>query len=132
MAGINKAGDWVRPVTGDHHGLFLAQCGIDRRWPVILDVVQFGYQRQLDDPAQPENFLIERGSPWQLSKQLPREEAYGRVRPFLDEGPRLLGNRGKAVLEAEATENGEASLALIEPAAAISLLCALPRRSIKS
>jgi hypothetical protein len=125
VAGINKAGDWVRPVSGGHHGLFLAQCGIDQHWPGVLDVVQFGYLRQLNDPAQPENFLID-DSAWRLSKQLLREEAYGRLRRFRTEGPLLLGNRGKAVPGEEAAENGEASLALIEPTAAVSLLLRPP------
>ncbi|HXR59873.1 MAG TPA: hypothetical protein VN732_00940 [Solirubrobacterales bacterium] len=125
VAGVNKAGEWVRPVSGGHHGLFLAQCGIGRHWPGVLDVVQFGYLRQLDDPAQPENFLID-GSAWRLSKQLPPEEAYGRLRRFRAKGPQLLGNRGKAVPEEEAAENGEGSLALIEPTAAVSLLMRPP------
>lgn len=125
VAGINRSGDWIRPVSGGHHGLFFAQCGVDGRWPALLDVVRFGYERRLEDPAQPENFLID-GSPWELCGQVSRVEAYRRLRRFLAEGPALLGNRGRAVPEDEAAENDEASLALVEPASPISFLMRSP------
>lgn len=115
IAGINRGRKWVRPVSGAPHGLFLAQCAVQGRWPEPLDVVRFGYQEPLADPTQPENVLID-GSPWELCRQLSSVEAYERLRSVLAEGPELLGNQGKAVLEKEAAEGVEASLALIEPA----------------
>jgi hypothetical protein len=114
IAGITREGEWVRPVSGGAHGLFKAECEVEGRWPELLDVVSFGYAKNLDDPAQPENVLID-GSAWELQKQLPREGAYARLAPFLSDGPALLGNHGKAVPEDDAAQGTEASLALIEP-----------------
>lgn len=125
VAGINRAGEWVRPVSGGPHGLFQTECGVDGRWPEVLEVVRFGYEKRLEDPAQPENVLID-GSPWELQKQMPREEAFGRLRNYLAEGPTLLGNRGKAMPEEEAAKGVDASLALIEPAAGVSLIMRPP------
>lgn len=125
VAGLNKSGEWVRPVSGAHHGLFLTECGIAGRWPEVLDVVRFDYVRRLEDPAQPENLLID-GSQWELRKKVPRAEAYERLRGYRDQGPLLFGNRGKAVPEDEAAEIVDASLALIEPASGISLLMRPP------
>jgi hypothetical protein len=121
VAGITREGKWVRPVSGAPHGLFKAECGMEGRWPEVLDVVRFGFDKTLEDPAQPENVLID-GSAWELRRQLAREEAYGRLGPFLADGPLLLGNRGKAMTEDEATEGVDASLALIEPSAVNFLL----------
>lgn len=125
VAGITKSGEWVRPVSGGPNGLFQTECGVDGRWPEVLDVVRFGYEKRLDDPAQPENVLID-GSPWELRKRVPREEAYERLGGFLAEGPALLGNRGKAMPEKEAAKGVDASLALIEPAAGVSLIMRPP------
>jgi hypothetical protein len=121
VAGITREGRWVRPVCGAGRGLFKAECAVDGRWPELLDVVRFGYEGPLEDPAQPENMLID-GSPWELRKRLPREEAYGRLGRILADGPLLLGNRGKAMPEENAAEGVEASLALIEPASVTFLL----------
>ncbi|HEX6456636.1 MAG TPA: hypothetical protein VF009_08985 [Solirubrobacterales bacterium] len=114
VAGITRSGEWVRPVSGESHGLFKAECEVEGRWPELLDVVRFGYAERLADPAQPENVLID-GSPWELRKELAREGAYERLAPFFSDGPTLLGNYGKAMSEEDATEGVEASLALIEP-----------------
>ena len=91
----------------------------------MLDVVRFDYVKRLDDPVQPENLLID-NSPWELRKKIPPGEAYQRLRGYLNQGPRLLGNRGAAVKEDEALENADGSLALIEPTAEISLLMRPP------
>ncbi len=125
MAGINRAGQWVRPVSGGHQGLLLAECGIGGEWPEVLDVVRFGYVERLEDPVQPENLLID-DSDWELRKRIPPGEAYERLCAYLDQGPRLLGNRGAAVKEDEAVENADGSLALVEPTAGISLLMRPP------
>jgi hypothetical protein len=127
VAGIDRSGEWVRPVSGGPHGLFLTECGIGGEWPEVLDVVRFGYGRRLEDPIQPENLLID-GSRWKLIKRIPSEEAYGRLRGYVERGPRLLGNRGAAVTESEALENGDGSLALIEPNTGISLLMRPPEK----
>lgn len=125
VAGINKSGRWVRPVSGDHQGLLLSECGIDGDWPEVLDVVRFGYVNRLEDPVQPENLLID-GSHWELRKKIPPREAYERLGGYLDQGPRLLGNRGAAIKEEEAIEHADGSLALVEPTAGISLLMRPP------
>jgi hypothetical protein len=121
VAGITREGEWVRPVSGEPHGLFRVECAVDGRWPEVLDVVRFGYEKALSDPAQPENVLID-GSAWELRKRMPREEAYGRLGRFLADGPLLLGNHGKAVPEEEAGKGVDQSLALIEPVEAVFLL----------
>jgi hypothetical protein len=126
VAGITKSREWVRPVSGGPNGLFQAQCGVEGRWPEVLDVVRFGYvEPPLEEPAQPENVLID-GSRWELTGTLPREEAYERLTDSLAAGPLLLGNRGKAVAEEKAAEGLNASLALIEPDSEISLLMRPP------
>jgi hypothetical protein len=125
VAGIDKSGQWVRPFSGAHQGLLLAECGIGGEWPEVLDVVQFGYLERLEDPVQPENLLVD-DSHWELRKKIAPEEAYERLAGYLARGPRLLGNRGAAVKKDEAVENGDGSLALIEPTAGISLLMRPP------
>lgn len=115
----------MRPVSGGPHGLFLTECGIGGEWPEVLDVVRFGYVKRLEDPVQPENLLID-DSHWELRKKIPPKEAYERLGGYLDQGPRLLGNRGAAVKEDEAVENADGSLALVEPMAGISLLMRPP------
>ena len=121
VAGITREGEWVRPVSGEPHGLFKFECAVDGRWPELLDVVRFGYEKPLEDPAQPENVLID-GSAWELRKRVLREEAHERLHRFLVHGPLLLGNHGKAVPDEEAAKGVEHSLALIEPTDVVFLL----------
>ena len=125
VAGLDKKGEWVRPVSAGPHGLYPAECEVEGRLPEVLDVVRFEYAERLEDPAQPENVLIE-DSPWELRRRMPPEEAYGRLRNYLWEGRRLLGNRGKAVPEEEAAKGVDASLALIEPTGGVSFLIRPP------
>lgn len=125
VAGITRSGEWVRPVSGDARGLVKAECGVERRWPEVLDVVRFGYSKKLEEPAQPENFLID-GSAWELRRRLKPTEAGETLHRFLASGPRLLGNRGRAMPEGEAAEGVEASLALIEPRSGIELALTPP------
>lgn len=125
VAGITRSGDWVRPVSGRPQGLLKPECEVAGRWPEVLDVVRFGYTEEVGDPAQPENVLVD-DAPWELRKQLSRTEAYGRLSRFLDRGPALLGNRGKAMTEKDAAKGVEASLALIEPISGVSLVMRPP------
>jgi hypothetical protein len=125
VAGITRSGKWVRPVSGEHHGLFKAECEVDGRWPETLDVVRFGYAERLDEPAQPENVLID-GSEWELRKKLVPTEAPGNLQRFLATGSTLLGNRGRAMRDEVAAEGVEASLALIEPRSGIKLISSPP------
>jgi hypothetical protein len=129
VAGINQRGEWVRPVSGRPQGLLKTECGLDGRWPEVLDVVRFGYVERLDEPAQPENVLLD-DSPWELRKQISRDEAYGRLSRFLVKGPALLGNRGKAMPASEAAKGLEASLALLQPTAGVSLLMRPPEEEL--
>lgn len=121
VAGITKRGEWVRPVSGEPRGLLKTECEVDGRWPELLDVVRFEHEGPLETIGQPENVLID-GSPWELRRQLPREEVYARLSRFLAAEPLLLGNRGKAMTEEHAAEGVDASLALIEPTAVTFLL----------
>ncbi len=125
IAGLNKAGDWVRPVSRGPYGLFKAECGIDGRWPEVLDVVRFGYSERPRVPAQPENVLID-GSEWELSKRLDPPEAEKKLRRYLTAGPALLGNRGSAVKGEIAAQGVEASLALLEPRSEIEFVLGSP------
>ncbi|HEX5983417.1 MAG TPA: hypothetical protein VFY69_04345 [Solirubrobacterales bacterium] len=125
VAGITRSGNWVRPVSGRPQGLLKPECEVEGSWPEVLDVVRFGYEEELDDPAQPENLLID-DSRWELLRQVPRDEAYGRLSGFLDEGHTLLGNRGRAVPEETAAQGVEASLALVEPRDGVSLIMRPP------
>lgn len=115
IAGIsNTSGGWVRPVSSLPGGLRKFQCEVDGQWPEPLDIVRFGYEERLDDPAQPENVLID-DADWQRVGRLPSDGAYQALRGHLAPGPLLFGNRGAAVTENIAAEGMEASLALIEP-----------------
>lgn len=125
IAGITESGRWIRPVNGRPQGLLQPECEVEGRWPEVLDVVRFGFEEELDDPAQPENLLID-GSRWELLRQLPRDEAYGRLKGFLAGGSTLLGNRGRAVPEEKAAQGVEASLALVEPSDGVSLIMLPP------
>lgn len=127
VAGLNKDGKWVRPVSKGSHGLFKAECGIDGRWPELLDVVRFGYSEEPEegDPAQPENVRID-GSAWELSKRVDPAEAEKRLHRFLIAGPELLGNRGSAVKDEIAAKGVEASLALLKPRGGIEFTLGPP------
>src|SRR5882724_4930608 len=114
IAGIStKSGQWVRPVSKIRGGLRKFQCEVDGRWPELFDIVRFDYEDCLEDPAQPENVLID-GREWGLAGRLDPQDAYARFAADLEPGPELLGNRGKAVKEDIAAEGVEASLALVE------------------
>lgn len=129
IAGIStSSGDWVRPVSDIPGGLRKFQCKVNGRWPRLLDIVRFGYVERLDDPAQPENVLIDEAE-WQLVDSLALDDAYAELAPFLEQGPELLGNHGKAVKAAIAADGVEASLALVEPAPPISFLMHSPEET---
>lgn len=122
VAGISTAShEWVRPVSAIPGGLRKFQCRVDGRWPEPLDIVRFGYVERLDDPAQPENVLIDE-TEWQLLGHLDPSDAYVEFEDDLEPGPELLGNCGKAVLEDIAAEGVEASLTLVEPTVPVSFV----------
>lgn len=116
IAGIStRSGRWVRPVSGLPNGqLAPAHCRVEGRQPELLDIVRFDYSEQLDNPAQPENLLLE-DSAWDLVGTVPPAEAYDRLVGHLVRGPALLGNLGRAVPAEAAGEGVGASLALVEP-----------------
>lgn len=116
IAGIStRSGRWARPVSRLPNGqLEPAHCRVEGRQSELLDVVRFEYVEQLDDPAQPENLLIE-DKPWELVDNVAPVEAFSRLRGHLATGPELLGNRGRAVPRGVAEKGVDASLALIEP-----------------
>ncbi|HET7445779.1 MAG TPA: hypothetical protein VFJ57_14090 [Solirubrobacterales bacterium] len=116
VAGVStRSGRWARPVSDLEHGqLERGHCEVAGRLPRLLDVVRFEYVEQLDDPAQPENLLLD-DRPWEWVETIEPSLAYERLRGSLVRGPRLLGNRGKAMLDEKAREGVESSLALVEP-----------------
>jgi hypothetical protein len=118
IAGISTAsGDWVRPVSNLQNGqLEKYHCEVRGRWPRPRDIVSFTYEKELDDPAQPENVLIDDEESWQMESVLDLDDTFATLQPHLLDGPLLLGNKGKAVREHIAAEGVDASLAIIEPA----------------
>ena len=68
------------------------------------------------EPAQPENVVID-GTPWQTDGLAEQREALNVLLQVVEEGPKLFGNRGRAVAENVAAEGMDSSLALIVPAA---------------
>lgn len=116
VAGIcAQTGRWVRPVSDLEHGqLVRAHYDIDGKPPDLLDVVRIQYLEELENPAQPENVLLD-DEPWKRVATIGLDEAYQCLAGSLVEGPALLGNRGKAVPENESTKGVAASLALVEP-----------------
>jgi hypothetical protein len=79
-----------------------------------LDIVRFDYATRLEDPAQPENVLIDE-SDWILVGAVPPQQAYGLLRPYLAFGPALLGGTEKGVPDDVAQNGMAASLTLVEP-----------------
>lgn len=79
-----------------------------------LDVIRIEHAGELDDPSQPENVLVD-DSRWQLIGTVDPVDAADVLAPHLVEGPELLGNKGAAMLETEAVEGVDASLALVRP-----------------
>lgn len=77
-------------------------------------MVRFEHRGELDDPSQPENVEVAH-SRWELIDRIDPEDAYDMLSSHLVEGPALLGNRGAAMPESEASQGVEASLALVEP-----------------
>jgi putative nucleic acid modification protein with dual OB domain len=116
VAGIStSSGEWVRPVSGLGEGeLYPFHCRVDGRLPAPLDIVEFGYERRLDDSIQPENVPIA-DEPWRLTGILDPDAAYEELRAGLVSGPELFGNCEREVDEETAREGIPSSLALVEP-----------------
>lgn len=117
VAGVStRDGRWVRPVSSGPHGtLSPRQYRVDGRDLRLLDIVSFEHDGPAGDPSQPEN--VEVGdSRWWLTGAVDSAEALDHLSPHLIAGPTLLGNRGTAVPEAEASKGVDASLALVRPA----------------
>jgi hypothetical protein len=116
VAGVSRGtGRWLRPVLPRSEGglgSYYWRIGGHEIGP--LDVVRFEHRGELDDPTQPENVEVT-DSRWELIDRVDRVSAYDTLSPHLVEGPRLLGNRGAAMPESEASRGVEASLALIAP-----------------
>lgn len=114
VAGISRqTRGWLRPVSDrPHRELSSRHYRVEGRNIEPLDIVRIEYGDSLDDPSQPEN--VEVGiSPWQLTGRVDPGDARQVLSPHLVDGPALLGNRGGAVPEEEASHGVEASLALV-------------------
>ena len=116
VAGISRgSGGWVRPVSSRPEGeLAPTDCAVEGRPPRVLEIVRFSHQGLLNDPAQPENVLID-DDRWELVGEVGAEEAYDLLCPYLETGPGLLGGTDKGVPDAVAQQGVEASLCLVEP-----------------
>jgi hypothetical protein len=105
----------VRPVSPHGNGsLSDEQCGVGGRTPRLLEVVSFAHHGPANDPAQPENLVID-GSRWTFEGPAKRSHALELLTKVLDRKTALFVNRGRAVPEERAAEGLETSLALIEP-----------------
>ena len=79
-----------------------------------LDVVKIFHRGPADNPAQPENVMLEDRA-WELVDEIEPQEAEELLAPdVLRRGP-LFGNRGQAVPAEEAALGLDSSIALIEP-----------------
>lgn len=116
VAGISlETGQWVRPVSSRPEGeLSPGDCAVGGRPPRPLDLVRLPYRKRLNDPAQPENVLIDGGG-WELAGTVAPAEAYDLLSRYLEPGPALLGGVEKGVADAVAQEGLDASLCLVEP-----------------
>lgn len=116
VAGISlETGQWVRPVSNRSEGeLSPGDCAVGGRPPRPLDLVCFPYRNRLEDPAQPENVLIDGGG-WELAGTVAPAEAYALLNQYLEPGPALLGGVDRGVADAVAQEGLDASLCLVEP-----------------
>jgi hypothetical protein len=117
IAGISlETGQWVRPVSTPHGGaLATAHCGVEGRYPRVLEVVRFEKLDSSPLPHQPENVLVP-AEPWELEVGMSRIEAADVVDEHLEYGPELL--RGTArTLDEQAVQARpmEVSLAVVEP-----------------
>ncbi len=117
VAGVStRSGDWVRPVSDLPDGRLEARhCRVDDRFPRKLEIVSFQHSGAVDDPAQPENVLVEDGD-WTLGSRLSPLDASTELEPWLGEGPGLFGDRDNSVSEEDVASRGPSpSLTLIEP-----------------
>lgn len=92
----------------------MSDCRVNGRSAELLDIVRFGYISDSEDPAQPENIVIDHGD-WLLVDTLPSEKAYDFLRPYLTPGPDLLGGASKGIPDEVAQKGVDASLTVVEP-----------------
>jgi len=64
--GKMSVGHWFRPVTDQHQKeIGPNECKlIDNNFPMILDIVQIPVSQKLNDPYQPESWIITNGTRW--------------------------------------------------------------------
>jgi hypothetical protein len=108
----------VRPVSAVGRGGALSddECEVVGHTPALLEIVRFAHDGEQGDSAQPENVVID-GTPWQTEGPAEQGEALEMLLKVVQEGPKLFGNRGRAVPEHVTAEGMDSSLALIVPAA---------------
>lgn len=116
VAGIStRSGKWVRPVSDLPRGeLKPYHYEIGNRSPEVLDVVRFGFEKNVADPAQPENVLLD-DEDWQLAGRVDPSKAYAQLQAHLSTDSVLLGSNDRYMEESVAEAGVEASLALVEP-----------------
>lgn len=73
VAGKARLGGWIRPVSGSGEGELLPQHYALRQdgSTSVLDMVDIPLKKQLSDPGQPENWLIDESSQWSKIKAVP-------------------------------------------------------------
>lgn len=116
VAGLATADDrWVRPVARGPQGeLYPWQCGIEGKYPRLLDVVRFDHNGSTGEPDQPENVRLAK-SPWERVDRIAISDAYEQICDALIPGPELLGSRLHYIDEDVAARGMHASLALVQP-----------------
>jgi hypothetical protein len=110
----------VRPVSDLPRGeLRRYHYEVESREPRPLDVVRFGFAERLQDPAQPENVLLN-DDEWELIGRVSPAQAYVRLEPFFSAGSAILGDTERSIPEDTAAAGIPSSLALVAPDGALS------------
>jgi hypothetical protein len=120
VAGISRiSGNWIRPVSWHPHGqLDATHVRIGGRSVQNLDIVRIFHRGSTENPAQPENVMLE-DRVWELVDQLDPDEAKALLVPHIMRRGPLFGNRGQAVPAEEAALGLDSSIALVEPAGGV-------------
>jgi len=119
LAGISlETGKWVRPVSSlGGEALGIADCGIEGRYPRLLEIVRLETLEACPLAHQPENVLIPK-QPWLLEPELAPRRVIEILSDHLEHGPDLLGSTAR-IFDAQACLAApvKASLAIVEPQA---------------
>jgi Dual OB-containing domain len=118
IAGITRAGNWIRPVSSAPDGTLYPQDYIlnDGSEPALLDIIRLEIAQARPEPYQPENWEIT-AARWRRCGHLQPNDASTFLRAHVTPGPDLLGNRSDRVEYQYIVDHSVvASLCVVEPA----------------